>query len=89
MNPVDEILTAQQVADELHCSKAHVYNVIKGKVKGVSPLPAISMGRRKLVRRMSLEQWKRANENGLSGDVMIPSSPEVDAVRREEGGFYA
>ena len=89
MKPVDEILTAQQVADELHCSKAHVYNVIKGKVKGVSQLPAIPMGRRKLVRRISLEQWKQANEKGLSEDVKIPSSPEVDAVRREEGGFYA
>ena len=89
MNPVDEILTAQQVADELHCSKAHVYNVINGKVLGVSRLPAIPMGRRRLVRRISLERWKQANEKDLSGDVKIPSSPDVDAVRREEGGFYA
>ncbi len=89
MKPVDEILTVKQVATELHCSTAHVCNTINGKVKGVSPLPAISMGRRKLVRRVSLEQWVQDNEKGLSGDVMIPSSPEVDAVRREEGGFYA
>ena len=89
MNPVDEILTVEQIAEELHCSRAHVYNVINGKVQGVSRLPAIPMGRRKLVRRASLEQWKQANEKGLSGDVNIPSSPEVDAVRREEGGFYA
>ncbi len=89
MKPVDEILTAQQVADELHCSKAHVYNAINGKVNGVSQLPAIPMGRRKLVRRVSLEQWVQANEKGLSEDVMIPSSPEIDAVRREKGGSYA
>ena len=89
MKPVDEILTVKQVAAELHCSKAHVCNTIKGKVKGVSPLPAISMGRRKLVRRVSLEQWVQANEKGLSGDVMIPASPEIDAVRREDGGSYA
>jgi len=89
MSPVDEILTVKEVAEELRCSKAHVCNAINGKVKGVSPLPAISMGRRKLVRRNSLEQWKQANEKGLSGDAMISSSPEVDAVRREEGVFYA
>ncbi len=89
MSPVDEILTVKQVATGLHCSTAHVCNTINGKVKGVSPLPAISMGRRKLVRRVSLEQWVQANEKGLSGDVMIPSSPEIDAVRREEGGSYA
>ena len=89
MNPVDEILTVEQVADELHCSKAHVYNAINGKVQGVSQLPAITMGRRKLVLRSSLEWWKKTNEKGASRDAMISASPEVDAVRREEGGFYA
>jgi hypothetical protein len=58
----EEILSAIQVARELRCSKAHVYKVIQGKVEGVSCLPAISMGRRKLVRRTALEQWKQVNE---------------------------
>lgn len=40
-----------EVALELRCSKTHVYNVIAGKVDGVRALPAISMARRKLVRR--------------------------------------
>lgn len=59
----DEILTILEVAAELRCSKAHVYNAISGKVNNVKPLPAISMGRRKLVRRGALEEWKRTNEN--------------------------
>lgn len=59
----NEILTVTKVAVELGCSKAHVYNAIAGKVQGVTPLPAISMGRRRLVRRAALEQWKSANEN--------------------------
>jgi excisionase family DNA binding protein len=59
---LDDVLTAEEVAKELRCSKPHVYNAIRGTVRGVSPLPAISLGRRKLVRRSSLEQWKRANE---------------------------
>jgi hypothetical protein len=40
----DEILTDAEVADDLRCSKAHVYNMINGKVTGVMPLPAITMG---------------------------------------------
>jgi excisionase family DNA binding protein len=59
----NEILTILEVAAELRCSKAHVYNAISGKVNNIKPLPAISMGRRKLVRRGTLEEWKRTNEN--------------------------
>lgn len=85
----DQVLTVPDVAQELHCSKAHVYNVINGKVEGVSRLPAICMGRRKLIRRSSLESWKKANEKGSLDDGMIPPSPEIDAVGRSKGGFYA
>ena len=58
----DEILTVVEVAAELRCSKAHVYNAIAGKVDGVSPLPAIFMGRRKLVRRGAW-RWKRTERD--------------------------
>jgi len=75
----DEILTAAEVAADLRCSKAHVYNMINGKVAGVTPLPAITMGRRKLVRRSSLERWKEANEQGLSDDMMR-GAHSVDAA---------
>ena len=44
-NP-DPVLTAAEVATDLRCSKAHVYNVIKGKVDGVMPMPVTRMGRR-------------------------------------------
>jgi len=60
----EEILSAFDVARELRCSKAHVYKVILGKVSGVSALPIIRLGRRKIVRRSSLEAWKRVNETG-------------------------
>jgi len=32
----DEILTVAEVASELRCSRAHVYNAIAGNVVGVS-----------------------------------------------------
>jgi excisionase family DNA binding protein len=77
----EEILTASEVAADLRCSKAHVYNAIAGKVEGVSSLPAISMGRRKLVRRCALEEWKKLNESGRS-DARIASSSAIGARGR-------
>jgi len=65
-----EILTVKDVARELRCSAAHVYNVINGTVPGVTRLPAIGMGRRKLVQRYSLEEWKRKNEQGKDGGMI-------------------
>ena len=59
-----EILTVAEVASDLRCSKAHVYKAINGAVNGVVPLPSITFGRRRLVRRSTLEQWKRENEHG-------------------------
>jgi len=72
-SPADGVLTVSEVAHELRCSKAHVYKTINGSVKGVSPLPAILLGRRRLVRRSSLEEWKRANERARAGAMIDPS----------------
>lgn len=84
----DEILTAAEVASELRCSKAHVYNAMAGKIEGVSSLPAISMGRRKLVRRSALEQWKERNETGRR-DATIASSSAIGAVGRMKETVHA
>ena len=78
----DEILSIAEVAGYLRCSKAHVYNAINGKVDGVSQLPAIHMGRRRLVRRSSLEWWKRQNERGVpvptnGGSLDVPCTGQV------------
>ncbi len=84
----DEILTAAEVAIELRCSKAHVYHAMAGKIEGVSSLPAISMGRRKLVRRSALEQWKERNETGRR-DATIASSSAIGAVGRMKETIHA
>ena len=76
---LSEILTVAEVALQLRCSKAHVCNAINGKVKGVTPLPAISMGRRKLVRRATLAAWLLANDPS-SGSAMIVPSHQIDGV---------
>jgi excisionase family DNA binding protein len=66
MNHEHEILTAIEVARALQCSKAHVHNLINGTVHGVSPLPTLALGRRRLIRRTTLDDWMRANEHKLA-----------------------
>lgn len=79
----DETLTLVGVAVSLHCSKAHVSNLIRGRVAGVTPLPAIRLGRRVLVRRRTLDDWKQVNERATGGDT-LSASPTTDAGRRGE-----
>jgi excisionase family DNA binding protein len=68
-----DVLTVAEVAQHLRCSKAHVYHAIKGTIPGVSPLPVIPFGRRRLVRRSTLEAWKRENERRSFGAMIDPS----------------
>jgi helix-turn-helix protein len=83
-----EILTVRDVALELRCSVAHVYNVINGKVKNVSRLPAIAIGRRKLIQRDSLEDWKKNNEQS-DDDAMMQLSKTGAIGRMMEEDIHA
>jgi hypothetical protein len=55
-NPPD-LLTIQESAMMLRCSKAHVSNLLAGKVSGVPALPYVPLGRRKLIQRATLTRW--------------------------------
>ena len=57
-----QVMTVPEVASELRCSKAHVHNLINGKLRGAKPLPSVRIGRRRLVRRSSLGEWIAASE---------------------------
>ena len=83
-----KVLTIPEVAKDLRCSKAHVYNVVNGKVHGVRPLPVIALGRRKLVRRSTLERWKRANEQASRQPSKGSSKPSTFPAEMEavDGG---
>ena len=88
MNRLDDfgLLTLTTVAKLLHCSKAHVSNVIAGRVSGCLPIPAIRLGRRKLVRYETLLAWIERNEqaaaNGHFASVTLPASPVRGAGKR-------
>jgi excisionase family DNA binding protein len=51
------LLTVAEAARELRCSKAHIHNVIHGKVLGLPPLPVLRIGRRVLIRQEALKAW--------------------------------
>jgi excisionase family DNA binding protein len=69
------LLTLATVAKLLHCSKAHVSNVIAGRIHDCPPIPAVRLGRRRLVRREALAAWIERNE--AANDNLKPS-PERD-----------
>jgi len=51
------LLTVAEAARELRCSKAHIHNIIHGKVEGLPPLPVLRIGRRVLIRHEGLKAW--------------------------------
>jgi hypothetical protein len=57
-----KVLNLAEAATLVRCSRAHLCNVINGKVRGIPHLPTVRIGRRVLFRRESLEQWLREVE---------------------------
>ena len=60
---MEQVLTLEEAARVMRCSKAHLLNVIHGRVANVPPFPSMRVGRRLLVRRESLERWLAAVES--------------------------
>jgi hypothetical protein len=77
VNTNHDILTAKEVAAELRCSKAQAYRLMNGVVDGLTPLPTLPLGRKKVVLRSSFESWKRANEQNR---VTVTGDSEANAV---------
>jgi hypothetical protein len=51
------VLTINEVASLLRCSKAHVCNLMAGKVPGAPKLTHVCLGRRKLTTREWINEW--------------------------------
>jgi hypothetical protein len=72
-----DLLTMADVAVLLRCSKAHICKAVAGRVPGCPPLPAVSLGRRKLVRRQSLLAWIEQNDKiAVSPEEAAKTLPE-------------
>jgi hypothetical protein len=57
-----QVLTIEETSTILRCSKAHVQNLLAGRVAGAPPLPYLPLGRRKLILRESLLHYMQAIE---------------------------
>jgi excisionase family DNA binding protein len=58
------VMTLKQAAAYLRVSKAHLSNVINGKVPGVPPVRCFRMGRRILIKREWLDAWMESADLG-------------------------
>ena len=70
---LDPILTAIEVAADLRCSKSQVYRLMNGEVEGLTVLPHLALGRKKVVPRSALETWKQQN---ISGSAILGADSE-------------
>jgi len=84
-----DLLTLADAAELLHVSKAHVCKAVNGRVRGCAPIPCVSLGRRRLIRRESLAQWLEANERiaandnlRVANDAKLTTLPVRDAGKR-------
>jgi len=51
------VMSLKQAANYLQVSKAHLSNVINGKVFGVRPVRSFRLGRRILIKREWIDTW--------------------------------
>lgn len=57
------VLNLAEAAALIRCSRAHLSNIVNGKVRGIPRLPTVRIGRRVLFRRESLELWLQQVES--------------------------
>lgn len=72
-----QLLTVREAAQLLRCSKAHLSNVLNGKVRNVPPLNSVRLGRRCLISRRSLMSWIAKVE---SPNSTTPAVAPVDSA---------
>jgi excisionase family DNA binding protein len=66
-----QLLTIREAAQLLRCSKAHLSNVLNGKVRNVPPLNSVRLGRRRLISRRSLSSWIATVESPNSAERVL------------------
>ena len=60
------VMTLKQAAAYLQVSKAHLSNVINGRVSGVPPIRHFPLGRRILIKREWVDEWlEQAGQGSL------------------------
>ena len=74
----DAVLTLTEVAARLRCSRAHVSNLINGRVPGAPRLLNVRLGRRKVVRESTLQGWMiEAEEVTSKGSDKLETAKKI------------
>jgi excisionase family DNA binding protein len=58
------VMSLEQAATYLNVSKAHLSNVINGKVPGLKPVRCFRLGRRVLIKREWIDEWLAYEHHG-------------------------
>jgi excisionase family DNA binding protein len=58
------VMSLTQAAEYLQISKAHLSNLINGKVSGVRPLRCARLGRRVLIKQQWIDEWLETENFG-------------------------
>lgn len=90
MGTIDEtnsVLTINEIAAILRCSRTHIANLLGGRVPGVAPLVHLTLGRRKVVRRSTFDVWVESSE-GFAFNVpprRTEAARSVSRAQRDRG----
>jgi excisionase family DNA binding protein len=79
---ITETMTMAEAARYLRCSRAHVSNLVAGKVRAVPVLPHVRVGRRLLFLRPSIDGFLREIEsrNRKLGLLAGPAGEADDGI---------
>jgi len=61
--PHQSVMSLKQAAAYLQVSRAHLSNVINGKVFGVPPVRSFRVGRRVLIKREWIDEWMESGRH--------------------------
>lgn len=67
MESATRILTINEVAEVLRCSKGHVLKALAGRIAGVPQLAHVRLGRRKLVPKEWFDEWLAESRSKTGG----------------------
>ncbi len=66
MQTESPVMNLRQAAAYLQVSKAHLSNVIQGKVVGVPPVRCFRVGRRVLIKREWIDEWLETTDHQVA-----------------------
>jgi excisionase family DNA binding protein len=68
-----EILSLREAAQYIGVSVSHLGHILDGRVKDTPAIPSVRAGRRRLIRRVAIEEWFAEQEHSPRRDILSPT----------------